>query len=83
MTSRLIARLDRLEGKAPQNVPVRDAIDRPPRETRAQWLARRAGKPDLSLVNSRGENHEHWVARRLKELDIATKGDAGEHPSQS
>jgi hypothetical protein len=63
-------RVSRLEGGRSSSLTVRDAIDRPPQETREQWLARVAGTPLLGLVNSRGgETYNQWVSRREKELE--------------
>ena len=49
-------------------VTVRDAIDRPPRETREEWIARQAGNPLPGGLNSRGETRDQWIARRDREL---------------
>ena len=48
---------------------LRDAIDRPPQETREQWLAHVAGRPAPGLVNTRGETFGDWITRRQRELD--------------
>ena len=48
-------RIARLEATSVALFPLMDAIDRPPQETRDQWLARRAGNPERTVVNSRGE----------------------------
>lgn len=44
------------------------AIDRPPQETREQWIARQAGHPIAGALNERGETREQWVERRTREL---------------
>ena len=61
-----VAKVEESRGK--RSFTVRDAIDRPPQETREQWMARRAGNPDPHLVNCRGENFGQWVSRRQAEL---------------
>jgi len=45
-----------------------DFIDRPPQETKEDWLARQAGLPTPGLVNSRGETYDQWVSRHTTEL---------------
>jgi hypothetical protein len=67
--SRLDARLGRLEQQRSSPAFVQtEAIDRPPQETKEQWLARMAGNPDQSLVNNLGESRDQWLARRESEL---------------
>jgi hypothetical protein len=69
--NRLSARIVQLEtALAGASLTIRDAIDRPPQETREQWLARKAGNPTPGLVNSKGETHEQWVTRRHRELEL-------------
>jgi hypothetical protein len=65
----------RLDGIRGPEVPltVRDAIDRPPHETKEQWIARTAaqaeGRPYFcDAVNSYGETRARWEARRMIEL---------------
>jgi hypothetical protein len=62
-------RLDSIEQLVVPAFVLAETIDRPPQETREQWLARQAGNPDCSLVNSRGETRDQWIARRQRELD--------------
>jgi hypothetical protein len=75
MTVRTLSgRLARLEASRGGALTVRDAIDRPPQETREEWLARKAaelrGEPyDSGKRNARGESFAQWVARRQRELD--------------
>jgi hypothetical protein len=64
----LSRRVARLEEATAAPFVLTEAIDRPPQETREQWLARKAGNPTLGLVNSRGQTHAQWVDRRLAEL---------------
>jgi hypothetical protein len=61
-------RLDRLEQLVVPAFVLAETIDRPPQETKEQWLARQAGNPDRSPVNARGETREQWFARRETEL---------------
>jgi hypothetical protein len=70
-------RLERIEcGARPAaDRTVRNVIDRPPRETREQWLARKAAEErgelyDSGERNSRGETRTEWSMRRHRELDI-------------
>lgn len=65
---RLHQRIARLEGGQSRTFRLRDAVDRPARETRDQWLARQAGHPTPGLVNSRGETYGEWIDRRKREL---------------
>jgi hypothetical protein len=67
----------RLDGIRELEVPltVRDAIDRPPHETKEQWIARTAaqaeGRPyHCDAVTSSGETRVQWEARRKRELGI-------------
>jgi len=66
----------RLDGIRGQEAPfiLRDAIDRPPHETKEQWIARTAaqaeGRPYFcDAVNSYGETRSQWEARRRIELN--------------
>jgi len=61
-------RLARLENCTASPVMLTDAIDRPPQETREQWLARIAGHPTPGLVNRRGETRDQWLARTQRDL---------------
>jgi len=71
----LSKRVANLEAGALGAVTVRDAIDRPPQETREEWIARQAGLPPPSPPrrNSREETYDEWIARQEREL-------AGEKP---
>jgi hypothetical protein len=65
-------RLDFVRGPAPDLI-MRGAIDRPPQETRDQWIDRMAAKADgrpytRDGVNADGETYAQWAARRLTEL---------------
>jgi len=66
----LRSRLDKLETATAGAATVFDAIDRPPQETREQWIARQAGLSlrDPEPLNSRGETRKQWIARRQCEL---------------
>jgi len=71
----LSTRLAKLEAlTASLSLTVRDAIDRPPQETREQWIARISGNSLPGLVNSRGESREQWVARRESKLSVSAIG---------
>ena len=67
-------RLRRLETvRAP--FVLADAIDRPPQETREQWLARVSAEARNKLYdsgerNSRGESRQQWLMRRRAELGM-------------
>ena len=61
-------RLGRLENRSASPVMLGDYIDRPPQETKEDWLARMAGHPTPGLVNSRGETRDQWVSRQTAEL---------------
>ena len=70
----LAARVAAIEAarRRPGNTMVA-AIDRPPRETREQWIARRAAEDrgeqyDSGAVNPQGETRSQWIARRTLEL---------------
>jgi hypothetical protein len=65
----LSTRVGRLEATAPGALTVCDAIDRPPQETREEWIARQAGNPLPGALNSRGETREQWTARSRAELE--------------
>jgi hypothetical protein len=73
MTDALRRRLRLVEGMA--QPPARaHLVDRPPEETREEWIARMAGTPlpsSLTKVNANGETREAWVRRRCWELGIA------------
>lgn len=74
-TKALRQRLDRLH-PSPASSVMLDAIDRPPQETRDEWIARMAaraeGRPHASTaVNANGETREQWEARRLCALDAS------------
>ncbi len=83
MSNSLRARVDRLEASRHRLSPVMsDAIDRPPQETREQWIARKAaehrGEPyDSGAVNSGEETRNQWIARR--KLELATPLETTEH----
>jgi hypothetical protein len=71
--NKLSARIVRLEtASARASLTVHDAIDRPPQETREEWIARRDGlpPPDPPKRNSRGETRGEWIARRHRELEL-------------
>jgi hypothetical protein len=69
--NRLSTRIVQLETAwAGASLTVHDAIDRPPQETKEQWLARHAGSPTPGLVNSRGETFDQWTVRRRSELGL-------------
>lgn len=82
---RRMARLEATTGEV-ANAAV-GAVDRPPRETREQWISRRAGElgiPPAALgatgepcpasgINIYGETFGEWVARRHTELGISTR----------
>jgi hypothetical protein len=70
-TERLRKRVVTLEAGTPGAVTVRDAIDRPPRETREEWIARQAGLPPPRPPrrNSMGETRGEWIARQERELE--------------
>lgn len=65
-------RLDGIRGPdLPFTLP--DAIDRPPHETKEQWLARMSaraeGRPySCDAVTANGETRAQWEARRRHEL---------------
>ena len=81
-----MARLEAADGMR-TNLTVRNVVDRPPRETREQWIARKAnelgvtptslgGAGELVLApntNVRGESFSQWVARRQAELGFADR----------
>ena len=64
-------RVATLEAGTVGAVTIRDAIDRPPQETREEWIARQAGlpPPNPPRRNSRGETREQWIARKEHELE--------------
>jgi hypothetical protein len=66
----LSKRVATLEAETGGAATVRDAIDRPPRETREEWIARQAGLPPPYPPGrtSSGETREQWLARRDREL---------------
>ena len=68
----LSKRVTVLEGGAAGAIVIRDAIDRPPQETREEWIARRDGlpPPDPPKRNTRGETREQWETRRHRELEL-------------
>jgi hypothetical protein len=73
MTDAFRRRLRLVEGVT-QAPAGRCFVDRPPDETREEWLARRAGTPlpsSLTKVNANGETREAWVRRRCREMGIA------------
>ena len=80
MSSALRARVDRLEASRHRpSLVMSDAIDRPPQETRDQWIARKAAEHigelyDSGAVNVRGETRGQWIARR--ECELAVKPEA-------
>ena len=61
-------RMDRLEERRTGQTIMAETIDRPPQETKEQWLARIAGHPTPGLMNSRGETFDQWIARRTADL---------------
>ena len=67
--SSLLRRVSLLEGGRRSLLPMSETIDRPPQETREQWLARQSGNPHPGLVNRRGETYAQWVNRRQADLN--------------
>jgi|HubBroStandDraft_6_1064221.scaffolds.fasta_scaffold661972_2 hypothetical protein len=78
MTANLSKRMATLEAEAVGAVTLRDAIDRPPRETREEWIARQAGLPPPypPRRTSSGETRDEWIARRERELAERLTPDA-------
>lgn len=79
MRAGLLARLERLEFGTRPALTMRDAVDRPPQETREQWIARKAAEHrgehyESGAVNSRGETLAQWERRRCAELGINLEG---------
>ncbi len=72
---RLRARIGRLETMSDAGATVYHAVDRPPRETREEWIARMAvflrdEHHETGAVNHLGETRTQWTARRKRELGI-------------
>lgn len=79
-----IAKLEDATSSVATNAVV-GAVDRPPRETREQWISRRAGEQGVTptslggtgetipvpCVNVYGETRGQWIARRHVELNIS------------
>lgn len=79
-----VARLEDATSSVATNAVV-GAVDRPPRETREQWISRRAGELGVTPaslggtgesapppgVNAYGETWGQWIARRHTELNIS------------
>ena len=68
------ARVEHLEAGKPDALV--DFVDRPPRETRDEWIERMAhqlrGEPfDNGARNAYGETRTEWTARRRRELAMA------------
>lgn len=63
---RRVAKLETAKGST---WVLRNAIDRPPQETREEWIARQAGQPVVGALNWRGETREQWIERRTRELE--------------
>ena len=55
-------------------------VDCPPKETREEWFARKAGKilpSALTRTNACGETRAQWVARKVRELGEERGGAYG------
>jgi hypothetical protein len=71
----LISRVARLEGTGSGADLCINAVDRPARETREEWVERMAqqwrGEPHESgRRNAHGETRAEWTARRRRELEM-------------
>jgi hypothetical protein len=66
----LSKRVATLEAGVVGAVTLRDAIDRPPKETREEWIARQAGLPPPypPRRTSSGETRDDWIVRCDREL---------------
>jgi hypothetical protein len=66
----LSKRVANLEAETVGAVTLRDAIDRPPHETREEWIARQAGLPPPvpPRRTSSGETRDDWISRKEREL---------------